>query len=41
MNVPLHREMPEGTLDSVRALNDVTQARDRCSSAIAMQSSYQ
>ena len=28
MNAPLHREMPEGTLDSVRALNDVTQAWD-------------
>lgn len=29
MNAPLHREMPEGALDSARALNDVTQAWDR------------
>lgn len=28
MNAPLHREMPEGTLDSARALQDVTQAWD-------------
>ena len=29
MNAPLHREMPDGLLDSARALNDVTQAWDR------------
>jgi len=28
MNAPLHREMPEGALDSARALADVTQAWD-------------
>ncbi len=28
MNAPLHREMPAGTLDSARALNEVTQAWD-------------
>ena len=29
MNAPLHREMPGNLLDSARALNDVTQARQR------------
>jgi len=28
MNAPLHREMPEGALDSTRVLSDVTQAWD-------------
>ena len=28
MNAPLHREMPAGTLDSARALSEVTQAWD-------------
>lgn len=28
MNAPLHREMPAGTLDSARALGEVTQSWD-------------
>jgi hypothetical protein len=28
MNAPVHREMPAGTLDSARALKEVTQAWD-------------